>query len=228
MRPPTYPPCSFIVPYSLLEKRIIMKNNNFAEQKIIAEFNSVDISVKLGRLAIEPTDSNVASLEYTRTDNYSFVAEINNDTLSIKSVDSRGLFERIFFHIPKVILHLPKKEYDALSVHLMTGKLEVNDISVKTLDIRNVTTKVWLTDTVLNECATVAVTTGKVCVTDMKCRRLEIRTGCGSVALDGVFADERIDVKSTTGSISLNNSNAPKCSFRATTGRIKGKLNSFD
>lgn len=206
-----------------------MENNlNLTEQIITAEFDSVDVSIKLGRLVIKRTNTDVASLSYTKVDGYTITAEINDGALTVRSVDTRSLFRRILPHIPEVTLCLSEKEYKALSVHLTTGKLSLNGIKAESLEIRNTTTKVWLTDTALKECATVAVITGKVCVTNMKCKRLAVRTGCGSVALDGVFADERIDVKTTTGSIALNNSDAPKSSFNATTGRIKGKLLSFD
>ena len=195
---------------------------------ISESFDHININLKIARLTVVATESDHAYLECREIKRYTHQAEVNDNALTVKSVDKRGLFGRVFFRAPEVTLYLPKKEYKTVSVHLITGKLSLKDVKAESLDIRNTTTKVWLTDTALNECATVAVVTGKVFVTNMKCRRLAVRTGCGSVALDGVFADDRIDVKTTTGSISLNNSDSPKCSFKATTGRIKGKLNSFD
>ena len=199
-----------------------------ARYDISESFEHININLKIARLTVAATESDHAYLECREIKDYTHQAEVNDNALNVKSVDKRGLFGRVFFCVPEVMLYLPEKEYKTVSVHLITGKLSLNGLKADSLEIRNTTTKVLLTDTALKECATVAVITGKVCVTNMKCKRIVVRTGCGSVALDGVFADERIDVKTTTGSIALNNSDAPKSSFNATTGRIKGKLLSYD
>ena len=199
-----------------------------ARYDISESFEHININLKIARLTVAVAECDHAYLECHEPKGYTYSVSVSDSVLTVCSIDKRCLFGRICAHAPEVTLYLPEKEYKALSVRLTTGKLSLNGIKAESLEIRNTTTKVWLTDTAIKECATVAVITGKVCVTNMKCKRLAVRTGCGSVALDGVFADERIDVKTTTGSITLNNSDAPKSSFNATTGRIKGKLLSFD
>ncbi len=153
-------------------------------------------------------------------------AKVENGALTITRNDSRKWYDYIgvFFDETEIIIHLPKTQYDTLTVGGSSCDIDVPaDFTFEEVDISTNTGDVEFFAAV-NENIEVSTDTGDITLSGLKSKNINISADTGDVELESVVATGSITVTTDTGDIELSCCDAHKLSLNADTGDISGTL----
>lgn len=212
------------------------------EYAVIEEFSNIVIDADTAEIQFVPSEDQACKVVCYDAANAKHSVAVRDGALTIETVgewdwrDSIG----ISFDSPKITVYLPRGEYNALSVKLSTGYMEVpEEYSFESVEISASTGRIKcrtssktmkiMTDTgdiqvgnIHTEMLELSVTTGKVTVTGVDCEGdMKIKVSTGKAALADIQCNNLITTGST-GDISLKNVIAKdKFSIERTTGDVK-------
>lgn len=195
------------------------------------ETNTYEIGKKFGSISISADTADIrfvlsgdkkCTVECREEENAKHSVEVENDTLVIKSNDSKTWYDYIgiYFGSPKITVYLPETEYGALSVHAATGSVKIpEDFTFTAADISLSTGNADFRANV-TETAKIQTATGNISVENTSVGALDISASTGKVTVSNAVCRENISVKVFTGKVSLTDVSCQNVLSDGTTGEI--------
>lgn len=170
---------------------------------------------------------------------------VENGVLKI-SQGNKKWYEHIefSFYSQTTTVYLPKTQYEALSVDISTGDIEIGggfsfsnasistttgDIEISSssftsLDASATTGDIEISSVFCTGDIKIKTSTGSVKASNTSCSSLTRNGTTGDTELNNVVASGKLSVEQTTGDIKFNSCDAAEVYMKATTGDIKGSF----
>ena len=113
---------------------------------------------------------------------------------------------------------------EAIKIKTNTGKIRVDGISARSLELSVSTGYLSVTDTSCGTDLKTTVSTGELQVTDTKCKSFISVGGTGDVNLINVIAEERLSIERSTGDVEFEACDAGEIFIKTSTGDVEGSL----
>ena len=189
------------------------------------DFNSIIIDATTADLKILPSTDGQCKIDLVERENLYFMPSVENGILTINEIDDRKWYEYIGigWSNMSITLHLPKEQYDSLTVELTTGKAQIDSgLEFGKVDVKattgNVKCEAKVTESLAIKCTTgliyasgadvdtirLKASTGSIELCNSSCKGLEIETTTGSIKLSEVSGTGDFDIEATTGKINLS------------------------
>ena len=211
-------------------------------QEISDSFSNLTVKNDVADITVRTSPDNVCRIESDESDLIFNEITVKDGTLSITRIDKRHWYEKVIslsFVSPKIIVYLPAKSYNALTVFGKTGDLTADVTSpVTTLRLSGTKGNIFCRANPKNSlvattttgdvkifesstaACTVTATKGKVSVWDIKAGELTLSAASGDLRLANVDAD-RIKATTTKGKIILIDTIAKSdLNLKSTTGKV--------
>lgn len=209
-------------------------------------FDNISMDTDTADIIFELSDFGECRVECYEEENARHSVTVEDGTLTIKLMDDRSIYDfiRLNFSSPKIIVYLPKAEYQKILINGDTSDVEIHDdfmfkdvdISLSTgdinlksifaisLDISVSTGDVSVSGAACEGDITVGVSTGKVNLTNTRCKSVISKGDTGAIALNNVIAAEKFDIKRSTGDVKFTNCDAAEIYVKTDTGDVSGTL----
>ena len=171
--------------------------------------NAIQITTVDSRVEILPIEGDEWRVVCKETEDRDHTVELVDGVLTVRqNEDVRKWYEYIgvlkAFQDPSVILYLPKRTYESLSVHSVSGSIKVQEGFVfSNASLQNTSGSILCNSRVEGD-LDVKNTSGSIYITGGVGGKLEVRNVSGSVEIKNV-TPESVTVKNTSGSIDLIN-----------------------
>ncbi len=174
--------------------------------EIIEDFSNISIVSDTADIVFEASDNETCSVVCYENENEKHSVFVQDDTLFVKINSKTEWYEYIGinFDSPKITIFLPKSEYDSVSVKENTGDINIQNISLNTLNL--------------------FVSTGDVYLRNINCKNLTFKADTGDIYLENVVASEKFLIETTTGDVEFEKSDANEIFVNTSTGDVKGSL----
>lgn len=162
----------------------------------------------------------------TAEDNISHTAEVKNGTLVIRGEDHSRWFDHIGVYMSemKVVVYLPEKEYESLSVKGKSSDIKVPaDFSFSGAEIKNTSGEVDFQASVKND-LNITTSGGDIDLEGIECKNITVNSTSGEVDLVDVIASETIVIESSSGDVTLRGSDAKSLRIKTSSGEVSGTL----
>ena len=116
--------------------------------------------------------------------------------------------------------------FGELKITLSTGKIDLKEISAKTIDLEVSTGKITAEKIDCSEAISVQTSTGKALLNDVTCKNLSSTGSTGNLELCDVVASESFNLKRSTGNIHFERCDAETITVETSTGKVVGTLRS--
>ncbi len=190
--------------------------------EISESFNSITILEETTDIQILPSEDETAHISYTQKKNYTQTVTVFDGTLRIEIADTRRWYERIFnFTSHKVVLYLPKGEYEGLTVNADTGDIDVAsafafssiDIVADTGDIRCLASS--------SGSIKIQTSTGEITLSNLVADTIALTTTTGDIELTNIECQSSVTLLVNTGDIKLSSVRCEDLLSRGDTGDIE-------
>lgn len=170
------------------------------------DFNNISIDVSEAEIVFKESADGKTRVECFEEEKVSHDVAVEDGTLKIDVVDSKKWYEHIgiFFAGAKIIIYLPKSEYDDTSI-----KTDIGDIEIRNIDLGEVE---------------ISTSTGEIELENISCNNINAKSSTGDINLESVIAKEKFNIKSETGSVEFENSDASEIIVKTSTGDVEGTL----
>lgn len=175
--------------------------------KITEEFKNISVLADTADIVFLPAEDATTSITCYEPANAKHSVNVENDTLTIKLVDTRKWYEYIgiYTSAPKITVNLPRAEYASLFVKVDTGDVKLEDISAEKVDIESDTG-----DVILKKLAV----TGEI----------SVENDTGDVKMENVVTTGSILIESDTGDVHFKGCDAANLKIETDTGDVIGNL----
>lgn len=212
-----------------------------------SDFTAIVVETDTANITFIPSDEgcSVTCVDDIRAKHQVYVED---GTLYIINDSNRKWYDHIGIQIgsPKITVHLPQKQYEALTVKtatgdvildrelrfgamdltVTTGSLQLTGISAESLLLRSTTGRVYLSRVTCTGLLGITVDTGRIVAKDVHCRELAATGGTGDITLINVLAGERLTVIGGTSDVELSACDARDINVSTATGNVQGTLRS--
>ena len=180
-------------------KKIATEKLSQNTHEITEDFYSV--LIESDTADIKFTKSEKPQVVCTEREKQKHIVSVENNTLSIKSTDTRKWYERIgiTFGTPKIEIAIPEGLYQSLSINEDTGDVDIPaDFTFKNVEV--------------------TASTGDVSLGCSSEGLLKVNTSTGNIMATGLTAEE-LDLSVSTGTVVVENVVSAKLSLSVSTGR---------
>lgn len=200
----------------LFRKRIKLEDtvDTISDHKKI---KNVEIEVKCAEITIKPGDDFTVAANNVFLDDYSF--EVSDDTFSVSYLQSVkgwynyndsniGFFSQ-YEGTPEIIITLPERVYESITVESNIGSVEISNINCETLYIDSDISEIDVESSSVSEETIIESHIGSIDVDDcIFTGDIEINTEIGDITanLSGDIRDYNIEAHCAVGSKSINGS----------------------
>lgn len=166
------------------DSKYILDNMKVLENKNIS-FNELDIDVKRVNIII-----NKANNFKIETNNKNISYSYKNGKVYIKDKSKKNGY--VYYNKVKsnLIISIPSKEYNLISVSDGIGKINISNITSKKLDISLGIGSIKAKNIVALKKANIDLGMGLIDIKDSKLNRSEIDNGVGSIKYSGILTDK--------------------------------------
>lgn len=194
--------------------------------EINESFQNILAITDMAEVVFAPSEDEKTTVVCYERKNMKHTVKAQNDTLTIKIVDTRKWYEHIgiFWGTSKITVYLPAAEYGALSVKASTGNIHMKNLIAEDLDISVSTGNITVSNVTCQANANIKVSTGKTTLTQLTCKNLTSGGSTGDIILADVIAAEKLSVKRSTGNVKFDGSDAGEIFVETNTGNVTGTL----
>lgn len=215
--------------------------------KISENFNNIQVDVKTTEITFKLSDNGECRVEFYEEEAKKHSAEVKNDTLIIKSHDSRKWYEffqfGLWFESPKMTIYLPKAAYEELSIDTSTGNINIpEDFTFESVEVDSSTSNVECYASVSEkieidtstgniivgyakpETIDLSASTGNIFINDVECFGVSAQNSTGRIELKNVVAGNYIKAENSIGGVKFERCDADDIIIRTSTGNVNGTL----
>lgn len=151
---------------------------------------------------------------------------VENGTLGISLANTKKWYEYvgINLHSPSITVYLPKEQYNRVFIKGSTSDININDLTLNSLEISVSTGDISLLNLECKEDGKISVSTGKVGVLNSNFKNFTSTGSTGDVAFKNLFCSEKLSVERDTGDVIFEAIDANEISIKTDTGDVSGTL----
>ncbi len=186
------------------------------------EFSNISIEAETADIKILPSEDGKCKVVCYERENQSHCVTVENDTLTIKLVDTRKWYEYIGFNFvnTEITVYLPEPEYGALAVNNSTGDITVaDDFKFKSIAV-SVSTGAVDCRASANDFIKVTASTGDVNLKNVSSSSINVSTSTGNITVSNADVSGEVKIKVSTGKTTLNDISCKSFSSNGSTGDI--------
>ena len=165
-------------------------------------FDSISVTTETADVRFVLSDDGTCQVECVEEENANHRVAVEDGTLIIEWKESPIHHIGINMGSPSVTVRLPAAEYGAVTVHVSTGSVQMEQISADTLELE--------------------VSTGRVNLTDITCGNLTATGGTGDLSLKNVIAEGGFFLERGTGDVNFEGCDAGEIVVNTGTGDVTG------
>ena len=191
--------------------------------EITEEFNEIEIDVNGYDCEIKPCDGDIAKVSISGDTNGRIKAKVSGNKLkvysTIKWISFRLDFWNYWNHDTNIIVEVPEKIYEELSLNNTSGNSYSTGISAKTVKLHATsgTIKYDQPDGFTTDSFKLDITSGNVSATNVATKKYDIHETSGEINVSGLTGEGSI--KSTSGDIDISFASLDgDCEFKMTSG----------
>lgn len=193
------------------------------EYQISDFFENMSIVTSTADIEFIPSDNQKSVVVCYEDEKEKHTVTVKDNTLLIEQAEDKRWYEYVGvnFNSPEILVYIPQREYDTLSIKNSTGKITLNDLRCKNLTLNGSTGNVLLNNVISSEKISVKISTGNVNLQNCDATEIFIQTDTGNVK--GNLLSEKVFMAQTdTGRISVpKTQSGGKCEITTDTGNIK-------
>lgn len=220
------------------------KTNTYEIEK---DFEKIKIEVDTSNIEFVLSDNKECSVVCYETEEIRHSVGVENNTLIIKTVDSRKWYEHIgiFIESPKVKIYLPQNEFEAIEIETDTGDIsmenlvvnsnieietDTGDISVKSITVNNNieietdTGDIFANNITVNNKIDISTDTGDASLQYIFCKDLYFESSTADIFLKKVIMSKGVFIETDTGDVVFDECDAEQISVETSTGDVTGTL----
>lgn len=220
--------CLFVVTMSIIkwDFSVLGVKNVTNEHALSENFSSISVNTDTANVTVLPSPDGACRVICVEREKEIHTVSVTDGTLNIQLTDTREWYDHIsiFSRPTSITLYLPRSEYDSVCIKADTGDINVEDISVGTLNICVSTGDVSAKSVSSDGEVSVGVTTGDACLTDLTCKNLTSSGSTGNITLKSVRASDSISLKRSTGDVTFDGCDAAALTVKTSTGNVRGSL----
>ncbi len=202
--------------------RLSTANITTNSYNITDEFQSISIDTDVSNISFSLSNDGSCEVFCQETDKNPHTVKVKDGMLTIRQGDNRKWYDHIGFNFAKMklVITLPKAEYERLTISSDTGKIDIgSQFSFGSVDIKNHTGLVNVACAV-EDALYVSATTGNIAVTGVTLRTLNAQCNTGKITLTNVVTTGELSAETTTGGILLEDCSAGSMELECSTGKI--------
>lgn len=191
--------------------------------EITEEFNEIEIDVSGYDCEIKPCDGDIAKVSISGDTNSRITAKVSGNKLKVYSTIKWTFFRFDFWnywnHDTNIIVEVPEKIYEELSLNHTSGNSSSTGISAKTVKLHATSGSIKYDqpDGFTTDSFKLDITSGNVSATNVATKKYDIRETSGEINVSGLTGEGVI--KSTSGEIDISFASLDgDCEFRMTSG----------
>ena len=186
------------------------------------QIDRISVEDAISDVTIRTADTDHITVDYAdTTEKPLYTISVEDGLLRIQTESLDKIGGRIVPRLSNrdLVITLPQKQYQNVSVALTVGTLSVEGVKAAQLTAESAVNTVELSGIEVDQ-LNAASAVGKVTLRDSRIGNAEIEGKVGGVALENVTASERLTVSSVVGKISLEDVTAYELIVLSTLGRI--------
>ena len=200
------------------------KNKNIITKEYeVDDFNNLNIDISTANLAIKKAEDGKNKVICVEREKEYHEVSVKNNTLSVKSIDKKRWYERIFnfdFSEMSVTIYLKDNNYNELNIDISTGNTSIDKgFLFESLHFEGSTGNVEILSNV-NTLVDMTLSTGNIKLQDMNTKNIELEASTGNIRLNNVNVEEDIRINVSTGKIYLDNVTAVNGTLESSTGKM--------
>ena len=186
--------------------KLSTQNFELNTHEITEDFSNISIVSNTADIVFKVSENKNCSVVCFEKETEKHSVFVQDDTLFVEINHETEWYQHIGinFESPKITIFLPESEYDSLIVKESTGDINIQNISLKALNL--------------------SVSTGDVFLTNIKCENFTSKSDTGDISLENVVATEKILIETTTGDVEFKKCDANEIFVRTSTGDVKGSF----
>ena len=195
--------------------------------ELTEDFSNIKIDLDTADIVFEKSEDDKCRVECYEDVNCRHEVKVEDGTLVISVDDQRKWYHNISLSFQggaKIIVYLPKLEYNKLNINESTGDVRIDCMTFNDMEL-SVSTGDIVIDSV--ECVNdikVKVSTGDVFLTDVTCSNLNSNGSSGDITLKKVIASEKFNINRSTGNVKFEDCDAAEIKVEVSTGSVKGNF----
>ena len=185
-------------------------------------FGNISFTDNTADIVFAMSEDGKCRVECYEEENAKHSVSVKDDTLVIKTVDTKSWYDYIGFYFgsPKITVYLPETEYGTLYVRGDIGNIEIpKNITFKSADISLSTGNVDFF-AAAQESVKIKTSTGNICVKDTSAGALDLSVSTGTVTVSNLVCSGDITVGVSTGEAGLTDISCQNIISSGSTGRI--------
>ena len=190
--------------------------------EVNGSFNNIKLDVTTADVILEKSTDDKCLVSLDEKEKYYHNVEVENDTLTITSVDEYSLFERALpsFGKIQVKISLPADTYNNLDIKILTGNVETKmNITLNEFNFSGLTGNLNIENMNVNNNANIAMSTGNISLSNINCSKINVDISSGNTYCNHVNLDEATLVH-TTGKVKLETVRGEKMNIEGSTGKV--------
>ena len=209
--------CGFAAPPAEENADLVPRQFQTAQQ-----VDRISVEDAISNVTIRTADTDHITVDYADTDEKPlYTISVEDGLLSIQTGSLDKIGGRIVSGLSNrdLVITLPQKQYQELSVALAVGTLSMEGVKASQLTAESAVNTVKLSGIQADQ-LNAASAVGKVTLRDSRIGNAEIEGNVGGVAVENVTASERLTVSSVVGKISLEDVTAYELIVLTALGQI--------
>ncbi len=180
----------------------IQNNKIVTTEHVVTAFSKINVDISVSDLEFKVSSDNAMKVVCNEKEKLPHAVEVKDDTLSIKSTDTRKWYERLFdytWNRTSVTVYVPSKDFVSGTIRTSVGNIVIpSDYSFSNLSVILSTGDIKLNADV-KETLTVESSTGNLTI-ESKAKNMNLKSSVGNQTLKNVTAEE-IHAKASVGNI---------------------------
>ena len=209
--------CGFAAPSAEENAELVPRQFQTAQQ-----IDRISVEDAISDVTIRTADTDHITVDYADTDEKPlYTISVEDGLLRIQTGSLDKIGGRIVSGLSNrdLVITLPQKQYQELSMTLAVGTLSVEGVKAAQLTAESAVNTVELSGIEVDQ-LNAASAVGKVTLQDSRIGNAEIEGNVGGVTVENVTASERLTVSSVVGKIPLEDVTAYELIVLSTLGRI--------
>lgn len=189
---------------------------------ITTPIRNIEVRTDIADLVLVPTDGSEASVSCSETEEIRFSVSVEAGTLMIREEHNQGWLRisGFNFQFPKVVIHLPATEYEALLIREDIGDIDIpEDFHFGKIDIEASTGDVTCLASAAQNIK-IRTGTGNIRVQEADTGTLELTVSTGGITASDITCTENFLVQVSTGKADIRDVRCKTLHSSGTTGDI--------
>ena len=169
-------------------------------------FERISIQAETDKITFLPAEDGKCRVVCTETGTLSHEIEVQDNTLTVRTVDKRNWFHQLGLHFgtPTVEIYLPGKAFDALTIETDTGDINIpEDFTFRSVQIQGDTADVRCNASAPDG-MNIDLSTGDIDLDGLTAGSLDLTVSTGEIHVDSVRCGGDVSIRVSTGKVKLD------------------------